>query len=55
MTEIEGEYKTKNSGEKDKDYLIKCTQSVCVIEYKGEIKCRIHTDQGAGQLRTAHA
>lgn len=40
MTEVEVEYKTKNSGEKDKDYLIKCTQNVCVIKYKGEIKYR---------------
>lgn len=40
MTETEGKSKTKNSGEKDKDYLIKCTQNVCIIKYKGKIKYR---------------
>lgn len=40
MTETEEKSKIKNSGEKDKDYLIKCTQNVCIIKYKGEIKYR---------------
>lgn len=40
LTETKGEFRTKDSLGKDKDYSMKCTQDMCVTEYKGKIRYR---------------